>query len=270
MKAIYTNLIKRTLVPMLAIATFLAPLNSQSALLTISGITHEQVGYRGECSTQFGGTTTGTATSSLLGFVSIDGNDCITPVGNNFSFEGKLAFTTLNGDELFADYSGLFTATIYPSIFTLTSSIFEITGGTGSFSKATGSGTLQGVQNILTGLGVIQAKGQIFDFKKQKGKNKDEDKNKPGQRSLTQSMVDMQDESSSADRPIDLTVLAGLGNDPPSNLPALGDYYYADRDASLFSINAVPEPVTLSLFGIGLAGIAVTRRCKLSRVADNR
>jgi hypothetical protein len=257
-EATRTNLIKKhTLVPMLAITSFLTPITSvEGAILTISGITHEQVGYRAECPSQFGGTTTGTAASSLLGIVSIEGNDCITPVGNNFSFEGKMAFTTLNGDELFADYSGLFAATIYPSIFTLTDSIFEITGGTGSFSKATGGGTLLGVQNILTGLGVIQAKGEIFDVKKQKSKNKDKDTSKPGQRMSSQSGADTHDDSISADKPVDvdLAVLASL-------------HYGTGQDIPLFSINAVPESGTLSLLGIGLAGVAAARLRKLSNLA---
>ncbi len=155
---------KQLLVSMLAIASFLIPVNAQSTLLTITGVTHEQVGYKGECSTRFGGNVTGTGISSLLGLVSISGQDCIAPINDYFSFEGELTFTTRNGDELFADYSGLFTPTAYLPLFTLKDAIFEITGGTGSFSQATGGGVLVGGQNILTGLGLIQAKGSISGY----------------------------------------------------------------------------------------------------------
>ena len=89
-----TSIKRRILVPMLAIASSLASLNLYGAILTITGITHEQVGYRGECAPHFGGTSTGMAVSSLLGFVSIAGNDCITPLHGYFSFEGELTFTT--------------------------------------------------------------------------------------------------------------------------------------------------------------------------------
>lgn len=160
-----TDSAKQFLVALLAIASFLIPLKAQSTLLTITAVTHEQVGYKGDCSTHFGGTMAGTGISSLLGLVSISGNDCITPINDHFSFEGELTITTRNGDELFADYSGLFRPTVYLPLFTLKDAIFEITGGTGSFSQATGGGVLMGGQNILTGLGLIQARGQIFDFR---------------------------------------------------------------------------------------------------------
>ena len=157
--------IKQLLVSLLAIASFLIPFKAHSTLLTITAVTHEQVGYQGECSTYFGGNVTGTGISSPLGRVSISGQDCITPINDYFLFEGELTFTTRNGDELFADYSGLFTPTAYLPLFALTDAIFEITGGTGRFSQATGEGVLVGEQNILTGLGFIQARGQIFDFR---------------------------------------------------------------------------------------------------------
>lgn len=268
----------------LAIASFMAPLATvEGAALTISAITHEQVGYRSGCSSQFGGTTTGTGISSLLGAVSIEGNDCITPIENYLSFEGKMVFTVSNGDELFADYSGLFVPTIYPLIFSLTNSIFNITGGTGSFSKATGGGILQGGQNISTGTGLMQAKGTIFDFKKpQNDKDKDEDeddgedegegkrKNKAGRQMLSLSTAEGQDGSAFVDSPIDLAALANLNNSLSSNVPVLGDYYHESQNGQLFLINALPESGTLSLLGIGLAGIAVMRRRGRSNSATDR
>lgn len=265
----------------LAIASFMAPLATvEGAALTISAITHEQVGYRSGCSSQFGGTTTGTGISSLLGAVSIEGNDCITPIENYLSFEGKMVFTVSNGDELFADYSGLFVPTIYPLIFSLTNSIFNITGGTGSFSKTTGGGILQGGQNISTGTGLMQAKGTIFDFKKPTNKNKDKDKdedknegkgkNKTGPQMLSLSTAEGQDGSAFVDSPIDLAALANLNNSLSSNVPVLGDYYHESQNGQLFLINALPESGTLSLLGIGLAGIAVMRRRGRSDSATDR
>lgn len=282
MKAAHTNLIKRMMGCTLAIASFMAPLAAvEGAALTISGITHEQVGYRPGCSSQFGGTTTGTGTSSLLGAVSIEGNDCITPIENYLSFEGKMVFTVSNGDELFADYSGLFVPTFYPLIFSLSDSIFNITGGTGSFAKATGGGILQGGQNIATGTGLMQAKGSIFDFKKPKNKNKDKDKdedknegkgkNAAGLQMLSLRAAEEQDGSAFVvDGPIDLAALANFNNSLSANVPVLGDHYYESQDGQLFFINALPESGTLSLLGIGLVSIAVMRRRERSNLATDR
>src|SRR5687768_1926544 len=123
----------------LAITSVMAPLTAvEGAALTISGIIQEHVGYRPDCASQFGGTITGTGTSSLLGTVSIEANDCITPVENYLSFEGKMIFTVSNGDEIFADYFGSFIPTNYPSIYTFKDSFFDIKGGTGNFLSARG------------------------------------------------------------------------------------------------------------------------------------
>jgi hypothetical protein len=89
-------------------------------------------------------------------------------VGNSLSFEGQMIFTVSTGGEIFADYFGLFAPTGLPSIFTLKDSFFSITGRTGKFLGAKGNGKLFGTEDILSGLGLRQATGEISGFKKSK------------------------------------------------------------------------------------------------------
>ncbi|SOD41591.1 PEP-CTERM sorting domain-containing protein [Nitrosovibrio sp. Nv4] len=262
MRTANSNLIRRALVATLTITSVIAPLTAvEGAALTISGITQEEVGYRPDCASQFGGTTTGIGTSSLLGRVSLETNDCIIPIDDYFAFTGTMIFTVSSGDELFADYSGFFTPTISPSIFTLTDSIFNITGGTGSFRTATGGGTLLGGQNIQTGRGLMQATGTISDYKKYRDKS---DRGESGP------LFSNLGTSSSID---DTAVMHGSGDEVaaislvPDSL-TLGDYFYQDQSGQLLAINELPESGSLSLLGIGLAGLAVIRRRKLLKARD--
>lgn len=168
MKATRTTLIKRLIASIIAGMAGMTPIaGAQAALLTINAIIHEQVGHQPHLDC-FGGTITGSGMSSFLGTVSIAASDCITQVGNNLSFDGKMTFTVSSGDEIFADYSGWFIPTPYPSIFTLKDSFFSITGGTGSFLGAKGGGKLFGTEDILSGWGLMQATGEISGFKKSK------------------------------------------------------------------------------------------------------
>ncbi|PTQ80532.1 putative secreted protein with PEP-CTERM sorting signal [Nitrosospira multiformis] len=168
MKATRTTLIKRLIASIIAGMAGMTPIaGAQAALLTINAIIHEEVGYQPHLGC-FGGTITGSGVSSLLGSVSIATNDCITSVGNSLSFDGQMTFTVSSGDEIFADYSGWFVPTLYPSIFTLKDSFFSITGGTGSFLGAKGGGKLFGTEDILSGWGLMQATGEISGFKKSK------------------------------------------------------------------------------------------------------
>ncbi|WP_025039693.1 hypothetical protein [Nitrosospira briensis] len=247
MKTVSSNLIKRLAASALAIASVVAPLTAESALLSISGITHEQTGYRPNCASGFGGTTTGAGISSLLGAVSLEANDCITPAATYFSFTGEMVFTVWGGDELFADYSGSFTPTAFPSIFSLTDSIFKITGGTGSFLRATGGGTLQGIQNIANGWGVMQLTGQIANIKKDGGK--------------TQSLFYQH----ASDSPDDLAMIyTGSDGSLFPGSTTLGDYFYQDQNGQLLAINVLPASGSLSLLAIGLLGFTVMRRRKIS------
>jgi len=248
LKTVSSNLIKYLVTSAWAITSVVVPLAAESALLSISAITHEQAGYRPNCASGFGGTTTGAGISSLLGAVSLEANDCITPAATSFSFVGEMVFTVWGGDELFADYSGSFTPTAYPSIFSLTDSIFKITGGTGSFLGATGDGTLQGVQNIANGWGVMQLTGQIAGIRKDRGKS--------------EPLVFYQHAS---DSPDDSTMIyTGFDNGLIPGSTTLGDYFYQDQNGQLLAINALPVSGSLSLLAVGLISFIIMRRRKIS------
>ncbi len=248
LKTVSSNLIKHLVTSALAITSVIVPLAAESALLSISAITHEQTGYRPDCASGFGGTATGSGISSPLGAVSIETNDCIAPAGNNFSFIGEMVFTVSGGDELFADYSGSLTPTIYPSIFSLTQSVFRITGGTGNFLGASGHGTLQGIQDTATGRGLMQLTGQIAHAKKDRGKS--------------EPLLFYQRAS---DSPDDSTMIyAGSDNSLFPGSTTLGDYFYQDQNGQLLAINALPVSGSLSLLAIGLVSFTVTRRRKIS------
>lgn len=107
------------------------------------------------------GTTTGKGTSSSLGAVTMLATDCpllapgVLPTFSN----GQLTLTAANGDELRATYSGgLLPVAGTPGLFSIYGP-FTITGGTGRFIRATGSGLLQG--NIILGPLVSQGQYQV-------------------------------------------------------------------------------------------------------------
>lgn len=110
------------------------------------------------------GTTTGSGTASHLGAITFTATDCITPGPTSFDFSnGKLTMTAANGDELRADYSGTLLPLPYTTPYTLFSiqGTFTVTGGTGRFVGATGSGYLQGIENVQTGQGQFTAVGTL-------------------------------------------------------------------------------------------------------------
>ena len=244
MKSARITLIKRSVISIIAGTTAMASMASaQAALLTINAVIHEQVGYQPHLGC-FGGTITGSGMSSLLGTVSIAANDCITPVGNSLSFEGQMTFTVSTGDEIFADYFGLFVPTRVPSIFTLKDSFFDITGGTGRFLGADGGGKLFGTEDILSGWGLMQARGEISGFKKSK-------KEKESRLELL-SLADPANSPSTVD-------VEGF-SDLNGNAPVLGDFYKSDSNDAVVAINQLPESGSLALLGIGLASLAFVRR----------
>lgn len=100
--------------------------------------------------------------ASHLGATTGVSSDCVTPTSPyTFSFaNGKLTAIAANGDELRAEYSGTLSPTATPPIYAIAGS-YHITGGTGRFSGASGSGTLQGIDNIQTGQGQLHLSGVI-------------------------------------------------------------------------------------------------------------
>jgi len=260
MKTANLKFVKRNVASALLTTSFIisitAAMDVMSVPLTISAVIQEKVtptfmNPASRCDSPLEGTITGTGISSLLGSVSVEASDCITPdpTRNSFAFDdGKMIFTILSGewsgDEIFANYHGEFTPTSVPSIFTFTDAVFKITGGTGDFLHAKGSGKLFGVEDILTGKGLVFATGKISHFKKDKdNKGKDRDDNDKDRKKKDNDGED-----------------SGLFPNPPT----LGDYFYQDQNGQLLAINALPEAGSLSLLGVGLAGLMVIRRRKLA------
>ena len=121
--------------------------------------------------TAFGGQTAGTGTISIgsgkkiySGPVFGNATDCATAT-LQFS-NGKLTLIAANGDRLTATYYGSFMQRASGSTeYVINSGAFAITGGTGYFAGASGSGQLQGTENIpLSGppfTGTLKAVGNI-------------------------------------------------------------------------------------------------------------
>lgn len=250
MKIANLNFAKRNVASILlatsAIMSISAATDVMSAPFSVSAIIGEETGYRPGCASQFGGTITGNGISSLLGRVSLEGNDCITPMGNSLSFEGKMILNVSGGNEIFADYHGLFTPTGIGSLYAFTKSFFEITGGTGNFLHASGGGKLLGGENILSGVGLLQVTGTISNFTKDihKGKHKEDDKDK-GHGTVASDAITGPD-----------------GSLFPVTHP-LGDFFYEDQHGTLLAVNALPESGSMALLGIGLASLVALRRRKL-------
>ena len=106
------------------------------------------------------GDISGTGTATHLGKVTLVSRDCINPISQTaFSFSSnQLVLTVANGDQVFATYSG--TLTTEGTVGVITGG-YQIIGGTGSFSQATGAGTVQGVEDLSTGIGQVQLTGSI-------------------------------------------------------------------------------------------------------------
>jgi hypothetical protein len=121
----------------------------------------DQAGYRAQCPSKFGSTITGKGKSSHLGKVSLATADCITPMGDHFTFKGEFTLIAANGDKLTGDYSGSFVPRDGGPVYTLADAELKFTGGTGRFSGASGTAELNGSQDTTTGKGKMDANGTI-------------------------------------------------------------------------------------------------------------
>lgn len=264
MKIASLNFAKRNVAAVLlttsAMMSITAATDAMSAVFTVNAIIEEETGFKPGCASQFGGTITGNGISSL-GRVSLEGGDCITPMGSSLSFEGKMTFNFSHGNEIFADYHGLFTPTGIGSLYTFTNSFFEITGGTGNFLHASGGGRLLGGENISSGVGVLQATGTISNYgKNHKGKKKEHKHNDKDKGHKEKN----EEHGLMAGNATAITLLDN-GLFPVSH--PLGDYFYQDQNGTLLAVNALPESGSLALLGIGLASLVALRRRKLANLA---
>lgn len=130
--------------------------------IEINGVLTEIPGPSLRCPSNFGGVIIGRGDGTLTGPVAFIANDCITPSGTSFTFSaGKMIVLTVAGDQIFADYSGQFVPTGVGSNFVFSNATFQVTGGTGKFSKASGGGNLTGAEDMATGQGSIKLIGRI-------------------------------------------------------------------------------------------------------------
>ena len=116
----------------------------------------------------FEGHIRGVGYSTELGAVSVQATDCFIPTdfsGQNFAFASKpgtvVTLTTSSGDTLVGTTQG--TATGQPFPIEAISGKVTFTGGTGRYKNATGSGSIEGIENIGTtpATGILVISGTI-------------------------------------------------------------------------------------------------------------
>lgn len=257
MKTANSNFIKHHRASALLAASMIMSITAadvMSATLSISAVIQEFVSPTvlnpsSPCATPLEGTTSGTGISIPLGGVTLSARDCIIPFSDHFSFSGHMTFTMSSGDELFADYSGLFTPTSFPSVFMFTNTQFNITGGTGNFLDARGSGSFLGGENLDSGKGLLQVVGTISNFKKVRNISEFQQ---------TDSLV----AGTTDNFAFDAAAIASLDNSFPPAESTLGQYFLLDQSPKLLAESTVPEATSWSLLGIGLASLVAVRRRK--------
>jgi hypothetical protein len=106
------------------------------------------------------GEIAGTGQATQLGKVTVVSSDCINPLSQTlFSFaSNQLVLTGANGSQIFAIYSG--TLTTEGGVGVITGG-YQIVGGTGRYSQATGAGSVQGMEDMSTGKGLVQLIGTM-------------------------------------------------------------------------------------------------------------
>ena len=144
----------------------LAGINEKQSTIEFALGTKEVTGPKAKCApSYFGGNISGIGTGSIiangksesLGVLTLTADDCITPVdATSFSSVGNLTLTAGNGNNIMAHYSVSFVPTDTPPIYKYENFSLQITGGTGRFKGVSGSGTANGMSNIVTGLGFVE------------------------------------------------------------------------------------------------------------------
>ncbi|MEQ1741001.1 MAG: hypothetical protein ABL869_00645 [Candidatus Nitrotoga sp.] len=145
----------------------LAGTDSKSATIKFVLGTNEILDYqKSSCLPYYlGGAITGIGTGKIivhekhtnLGLLSLIADDCITPLDlTHFTAEGNLTLTAGTNGNIMAHYSVSFVPTNTPLIYKYENFTLQITGGTGLFTGVTGSGIVEGVSNIQTGLGLVE------------------------------------------------------------------------------------------------------------------
>ena len=111
----------------------------------------------------FNVTTSGVGHASHLGKVTLSTTetlDFVTTPETLLVRDGRLVMIAANGDELHWAYEGTGSPPDEEGISVLTGT-FLITGGTGRFADATGSGTFHGTGNAVTGVAIVSYRGSI-------------------------------------------------------------------------------------------------------------
>jgi hypothetical protein len=100
------------------------------------------------------GMTIGTGTVSHLGKSAAVSTACISVNQGVYTIlRSTISVTAANGDMLTGSYTGIFYPTGNGTLYELRNGTLTITGGTGQFANATGSGTLFTTEDLATGQG---------------------------------------------------------------------------------------------------------------------
>ena len=107
--------------------------------------------------------TAGEGRASHLGRITVSSTEVVdlaTSPGSSVVRDGQMVLVAANGDELHWTYAGSGTTPDELGNSAITGT-FEITGGTGRFLDATGSGVLDGTVNAQTGVVVVSYRGVV-------------------------------------------------------------------------------------------------------------
>lgn len=168
-------LLSSTLLRIVSTAAMLAAFGAQPALAADNktttvdlriGVAFSETIGPGDSHCPAIGHITGSGYSTELGAVGIRSTDCVVPDDATFSsFQffsyPRVTLTTRNGDEIWGTYKG--TATGSPPPIASISATLSIAGGTGRYRNASGSATIEGVENIATvpAVGVLVISGKL-------------------------------------------------------------------------------------------------------------